>query len=60
MKINNLTRKELYDHVWSKLISTLSMEFDLSDLDLRKICTDYQIPLPKNGHWSKLKFSTGK
>jgi hypothetical protein len=56
-KINNLSRKELYDHVWSKPISTLSKEFDLSDLELRKICSDYQIPLPKNGHWSKLKFS---
>ena len=57
MKINNLSRKELYDHVWSKPISTLSKEFDLSTLELRKICTDYQIPVPKIGHWSKLKFS---
>lgn len=57
MKINNLTRKELYDLVWSKPISTLSKELDLNDLEFRKICTDYQIPIPKNGHWSKLKFS---
>ena len=56
-KINNLSRKELYDLVWSKPISTLSKEYDLSDLELRKICIDYQIPLPKNGHWSKLKYS---
>lgn len=57
LKINTLSRKELYDHVWSIPISTLSKEFDLSDLELRKICSDYQIPLPMNGHWSKLKFS---
>lgn len=56
-KINSLSRKELYDLVWSKPISTLSKEHDLSDLELRKICIDYQIPLPKNGHWSKLKYS---
>lgn len=57
MKINNLSRKELYDLVWSKPLSTLSIELDISFLDLRKICTDYQISVPKNGHWSKLKFS---
>jgi hypothetical protein len=57
MKINNLTRKDLYKLVWSKPISALSKEHDLSDAELRKICHDYQIPLPKNGHWSKLKFS---
>ncbi len=56
-KINNLSRKELYDHVWSKPISNLSKEFDLSDLELRKICKEYQIPLPFQGHWSKLKHS---
>lgn len=57
LKINTLSRKELYDYVWSKPISTLSKEFDLSDLELRKICKEYQIPLPFQGHWSKLKFS---
>lgn len=57
MKINDLSRKELYDLIWSKPLSTLSIELDLSFLELRKICTDYQIPVPKNGHWSKLKFS---
>jgi hypothetical protein len=56
-KINNLSRKELYDHVWSKPISTLSKEHDLSELELRKICKEYQIPLPFQGHWSKLKHS---
>lgn len=57
LKINTLTRKELYDLVWSKPVSTLSKEFDISALELRKICTEYNIPLPINGHWSKLKFS---
>ena len=55
MKINDLSRKDLYELVWLKPISTLSMEYDLSPLELRNICVDYQIPLPKNGHWSKLK-----
>ena len=36
LKINTLSRKELYDHVWSKPISTLSKEFDLSELELRR------------------------
>ena len=50
------SRQELYDLVWSKPMITLSKEFNLSDNGLRKICIKHDIPIPKSGYWSKLKF----
>ena len=52
----NLSRKELYDLVWDEPMLTLSRKFKISDTGLRKICLRLKIPLPKAGHWQKLKF----
>jgi hypothetical protein len=52
-----LTRKELYDLVWSKPLTTLALEFAYSDNGLRKICLKHNIPLPKSGYWSKIAFN---
>jgi hypothetical protein len=57
MKSNTFTRKELYDLVWSKPLTTLAKEFAYSDNGLRKICIKHNIPLPKSGYWSKVKFN---
>lgn len=56
MTTKKLTRKQLYDLVWSNPISKLSEQYDLSSQHLRKICTKYDIPLPEPGHWQKLIF----
>lgn len=56
MEKKNLTRKELYDLVCSKPLTTLAAEYSVSANGLRKICRDNIIPLPPNGYWSKLKF----
>ena len=55
MKSTTLTRKELYDLVWSKPLTHIAKEFGLSDNGVRKVCKKHNIPLPKAGHWSKLK-----
>ena len=51
-----ISRKELYDLVWSKPLLQLAKEFGLSDNGLRKICKKYDIPLPKMGYWQKVQF----
>jgi hypothetical protein len=51
-----LSRKELYDLVWEEPMLSLSRKFKISDTGLRKICMRLKIPLPKSGHWQKLKF----
>jgi len=51
------TRQELYDLVWSKPATHIAKEYGFSDNGIRKICKKYNIPLPKTGYWSKLKFN---
>lgn len=53
-----ISRKELYEKVWSYPLTQLCKEFNLSDNGLRKICTKHDIPLPIAGYWSKIKFGT--
>jgi hypothetical protein len=33
-----LTRKELYENVWSQPVKTLAKEYGISDVGLKKIC----------------------
>lgn len=51
-----LTRKELYDLVWSEPMTTICKRFGLSDNGLRKRCKSMNIPTPPLGYWTKLKY----
>ena len=55
MSDKTLSRKDLYNLVWSKPLTTLAEEFSYSDNGLRKICKKHNIPLPKAGYWMKVK-----
>lgn len=50
------TREELYELVWSEPLSRLARKYDISDTGIRKKCKKMNIPLPKNGYWSKIKY----
>lgn len=52
-----LTRKELYDSVWSSSLTKLSDKYALTAEGLRKICKEFDIPIPENGYWMKLKYN---
>src|SRR5262245_58291587 len=49
-----LTRKELYDKVWSQPVHTLAKEYGISDVGLKKICRRRDIPTPGLGYWAKV------
>jgi hypothetical protein len=49
-----LTRRELYDLVWSKPIMKLAEDFGISDRGLGKICARYRVPVPPRGYWAKV------
>src|SRR5438093_821856 len=51
-----LTRKQIYELVWSQSMVSLSKLYAISDNGLRKICKRMNIPLPGNGHWVKMQF----
>ena len=51
-----LTRQELYALVWATPMIDLAKQFNISDNGLRKICKKYAIPVPKMGHWQKIRY----
>ena len=56
MKLNTVTSAVLYDLVWSKPMTKVAKELSYSDNGLRKICIKHNIPMPRVGYWSKIKF----
>jgi hypothetical protein len=53
--MKTLMRSELYDLVWSRPMTEVAAEFDLSDVGLKKICKAAYVPTPPLGYWAKVK-----
>ena len=51
-----LTRKELYDLVWSNPLNSLSKKYNISYSVLINVCKKLNVPLPDTGHWQKVQF----
>src|SRR5450759_1003707 len=49
----HLTRRELYDLVWSTPMIKLADRFKLSGNGLAKFCTRNNIPVPERGYWQQ-------
>ena len=49
-----MTRAELYAMVWETPTSRLAGRFGVSNAELRKICSDHNVPLPTAGYWTKV------
>ncbi|MCX6230902.1 MAG: hypothetical protein NTZ33_05110 [Bacteroidetes bacterium] len=56
MEKSKFSRKELYELVSTKPLTTIAAEYSISAIKLKKACIDMNVPIPPNGHWSKLKF----
>ena len=50
----SVSRRELYDQVWSEPMTKLAPKYGLSDVGLAKVCKKHEIPRPPVGHWAKL------
>jgi hypothetical protein len=48
-----LSRKELYELVWSEPLKILAPRFGISDVTLKKACGRAEVPTPGLGHWAK-------
>ncbi len=53
-----LTRRTIYDLVWSKPMTKVAQDLGISDVALKKICDKHRVPTPPRGHWAKK--ATGK
>ena len=51
-----LTRKQIYDEVWSISISGMVKKYDISYSLLYKQIKDANIPIPPKGYWTKKEF----
>lgn len=57
METNELTRRELYDIVWSTTLSKLTHQYAYTNDGIKKLCKQFEIPMPDGSYWSKLKFN---
>ena len=56
MKTTTVTRKQLYDLVWSEPMLRLATRYGISNVGLAKICRKHDIPRPPRGYWAKKEF----
>lgn len=56
MKTTAVTRKDLYELVWSEPMRRLATRYGISDVGLAKICRKHDIPRPPRGYWAKKEF----
>jgi len=49
-----LTRRELYDLVWSKPLRDVAADLGISDVGLAKVCARHRVPRPEQGYWNKI------
>lgn len=48
-----LTRKELYERVWTLAMWKLAPSLGLSDRGMHKLCKRHNIPTPPLGYWAR-------
>lgn len=49
-----ISRRDLYNRVWSTPMVRLAKELDISDVGLKKACKRYGIPTPARGYWAQV------
>lgn len=56
-RLGMLSRDELYRLVWSKPMTKVADQFEVSSSYLARICTYLNVPRPGRGYWAKLAVS---
>jgi hypothetical protein len=54
--IEKITRKLLYDLIWSKPLTKVQLELGLTYNQIKNICNEKKIPLPGSGFWVKKQY----
>jgi hypothetical protein len=54
--IETITRKQLYDLIWSKPLTKVQLELGLTYAQIKSICNEKQIPIPGSGFWIKKEY----
>lgn len=48
-----VSRRQLYEEVWSTPMSQLCKKYGLSDVGMAKVCRKHDIPRPPRGYWAQ-------
>jgi hypothetical protein len=54
----HLTRRELYDKVWTQPVRSIAVQLGVSDVALAKHCKRMKIPVPGRGYWAQVAART--
>jgi hypothetical protein len=46
--------RALYNEIWAEPMTTVAQRYGLSDVDLRMICVELDVPLPPRGYCNSL------
>ncbi|NBX73153.1 MAG: DUF4102 domain-containing protein [Alphaproteobacteria bacterium] len=57
---HTVTRRALYEEIWTISTKQAAENYGLSDRGLAKICGRYDIPIPDRGVWQKFKAGNAK
>ena len=49
--MKTITRKDLYDKIWSITKAKTAKELNISPIDLSRICKEHNIPSPTSNYW---------
>ena len=52
-----LTRKQIYDEIWSVAVSGMALKYSIPYSSLMKQIKDANIPVPPSGYWTKKEFN---
>lgn len=52
--VKTISRKKLFEKVWSKPMIAISKEYGLSDVGMAKLCKRHNIPRPPRGYWARI------
>lgn len=53
-RIQRISRKDLYELIWSEPMTSLSERFGISDVGLARVCRRSDVPAPPRGYWAKV------
>jgi hypothetical protein len=52
--MTTMTRRQLYDLIWSKPMRDAAADIGISDVGLKKVCIRHRVPVPPQGYWNKV------
>jgi hypothetical protein len=55
-----LTRRELYELVWSQPRTQIANDLGISDVAVAKLCKSRNVPAPPRGYWARLASTSAK